>query len=589
MCVVGRVVGVSGVHKSSAWASLSLLRVDRGRMANEPCCVCGLPIDYELSGLDRMGATSEHLVPVAFGGKELPDIQELGVAHRSCNSRGGAYIKQELSRRGHGAVSGVRGPSASLMSSAGDDELVRALWGPSDWVDVPADANAPRLFSPPHSDAVGSHGPDAVEWIDRRRRGVGLAPLRWFQVVVLHRALEVDGDGEYCWRDVVVTMPRQCGKTTLLGELALWRAHQSERFGQEQNVIHVAKDIGLAHKTMQPFWSWAEDQGYRKHQASKGYERLYVGDREDGPQWGVYSHGSAFGSTSGLRLIDESAFMEPKTKDEVLDPTGAAAEGSQTWAFGMALAKCTSLLPTLRMESADPVNQVMLAEWSAAPDADVGVVGVFIDAVPHLDRLSRANAARQHRRQKPGFREQYLNQWPAVASQGLGFPPGWSDCGTVQGLPPVGGVAAVTGSRDRTSFVAVVAVGVGGGVGVWCWRSGSLAELGSVLDGWQPSRVLMGPGLIDEHEFPFPVDRVSASGSAASVSEFERQVRVGALSHEHVSWVDEQVDGAAVTDSERGRVLSEKLSSGSVEVVRALGWSVWGASLPAQVETAAIW
>ena len=116
-----------------------------------------------------------------------------------------------------------------------------------------------------------------------------------------------------------------------------------------------------------------------------------------------------------------------------------------------------------------------------------------------------------------------------------------------------------------------------------------MSELGAVLSGWGPSRVLMGPGLVDEQDFGWVVDRVSAAGSVASVSELERQVRGGGVSHEHVAWVDEQVDGAVLSESERGRVLSERLSSGPVEVVRALGGAVWGLSLPAAVEEAAIW
>ena len=535
-----------------------------------------------------MGATAEHLVPLAFGGEALPDLQELGVAHRSCNSTGGNYVKQALARRGVGPVAGHRRPSPVLMSESVDDELAGSglFMSVADFGVVPVGHNAPRLFSAPHPDAVGSHGPEAIGWINERRH----VPLRWSQELVLLRALEVDGLGDYCWDDVLVTQPRRGGKTVLLGELACWRAHQGDRFGEVQQVAHVAKDLTLARMCQSEFWSWSVDRGYSAPRKSNGQEVMFASDRgQDGGRWQIYSHGAGIGHGSGLRLIDEVAFLKPEVKEVTLDPTGIGRPGSQTWLFGMALDRCTVLGPELRARAGVAGSNVMLAEWSAAPGADVDDLDVWLGVMPYRDRFVDRAVGKAFRERPRGFREQYLNQWPAVASQGGGCPGGWSGGGLVQGVPPLGGVAAVSGSRDRSSFVAVVACGVGGGVGVWCWRAGSLSELGAVLSGWGPSRVLMGPGLVDEQDFGLVVDRVSAAGSVASVSELERQVRGGGVSHEHVAWVDEQVDGAVLSESERGRVLSERLSSGPVEVVRALGWAVWGLSLPAAVEEAAIW
>ena len=57
------------------------------------------------------------------------------------------------------------------------------------------------------------------------------------------RAFEHDEDGRLVWRTVMVSAPRQVGKSYLERIACGWRMHQGERFGGPQDVLHVAHKL----------------------------------------------------------------------------------------------------------------------------------------------------------------------------------------------------------------------------------------------------------------------------------------------------------------------------------------------------------
>lgn len=67
-----------------AWKQIRRNRIVSARNHAEPCCRCGLPINYELRWPDRGSPEVDHIIPVARGGDDTP--ANLGVAHKSCNS-----------------------------------------------------------------------------------------------------------------------------------------------------------------------------------------------------------------------------------------------------------------------------------------------------------------------------------------------------------------------------------------------------------------------------------------------------------------------------------------------------------------------
>lgn len=52
-------------------------------MRSNICHICDEPIDLTLSGLDPLGPTVDHIIPVIEGG--MSELDNLASAHRDCN------------------------------------------------------------------------------------------------------------------------------------------------------------------------------------------------------------------------------------------------------------------------------------------------------------------------------------------------------------------------------------------------------------------------------------------------------------------------------------------------------------------------
>lgn len=70
----------------------SALYVDREIFQRDEwtCHICRMPVDPQLSRLDEMGATIDHLVPLSRGG--LDEFSNVALAHWSCNRSKGARL-----------------------------------------------------------------------------------------------------------------------------------------------------------------------------------------------------------------------------------------------------------------------------------------------------------------------------------------------------------------------------------------------------------------------------------------------------------------------------------------------------------------
>lgn len=79
---------------------------------NWTCQLCGEPVDPSMHGWNRMGATLDHIVPLAAGG--LHCYANIQLAHRSCNSSKGARLVVLTTTSG-----GSRGTHTAAGSRAG--------------------------------------------------------------------------------------------------------------------------------------------------------------------------------------------------------------------------------------------------------------------------------------------------------------------------------------------------------------------------------------------------------------------------------------------------------------------------------------
>ncbi|QQM15099.1 terminase large subunit [Gordonia phage Banquo] len=144
--------------------------------------------------------------------------------------------------------SAIDAPPAGAQSS---DSRDAALDDPSLLaVDLRDDAGVlkgiatPRIFTPPRRELTPETSL-GFECIEFARDVLGIELFPWQQWLLIH-ALELNDDGTFRFRKVVVLVARQQGKTTLFKVWALWRLYADDA----EAVMGTAQDLSTAEKTM---------------------------------------------------------------------------------------------------------------------------------------------------------------------------------------------------------------------------------------------------------------------------------------------------------------------------------------------------
>lgn len=567
--------------QSRAWRDLRTRRLAVARAEQESCIACGKPVDYDLSGRHRWGPTVDHEQARAFGGGVIVGLADLRIMHMHCARRQGGQISQHL-RRGRT----VRRQPAEQPTEPGPVQTrirsttaVRqiALAKALDWRitghDLPPpgpDANAPRLFSPRHPNAVGSYGPAAIDWIEDRSK----KPLRWAQKIVIMRALEHDANRELCYREILYLMPRRGGKSVTLREVICWRCWSGHLGDVEPQVaLHIAKDLKLARSTQAQIWDWAERRGMTVRKTN-GQEAV---SHPNGSMWQIQSHHSVYGHEGGLSMIDEGWAVSRETADTSLAPAQIGRDHPQSWIFSMPHRRTTDFVPSRRLDAIDPSNDIMLAEWSANPAADLDDPAVWLAAAPHLDAAYRRDILRACRNKPEGYREQWLGIWPDEAGEVAGWPAGWETCAqVVAGPPPRPPVAAIEQARDLSSTAVAIATGGPGAVHVWTAQFETLDEAIRYLRTVAPQTIRAGISLkaaVIATGLHVEAAGVRETGLAAPA--LADLIRRGVLAHDHRPEMAAQVDVCRVRETEAGLAISGRESGGPVHGVKAVAWAAW--------------
>jgi hypothetical protein len=331
---------------------------------------------------------------------------------------------------------------------------------------------------------------------------------RWWQQLALARALEHDAAGRLVWPLVIISGPRQTGKSWLERYLCAWRIRQASRFGdEEQAVLHVAHKLIAAQEVWRPAARWSAGLGDNVRWAN-GEQQI---ERPDGSRWLLQAanDGTGVAFSLSMALIDEGWRVARSVYEEAIEPTLAEAESPQTYLISTAGTAASDLMATYRTKGiaqlADP-RDVLLIEWSAPPEIEVDIDDprVWRACQPHWD--DKREAWIKRKREQAGeraFRQQVLNQWvPSLTPPVL--PPGTYGAVATRAAPAGDLVLAAEIAEDHSRGVIVA---VGGGVAEVIdereqagWVTGRLAELaerhGAVavgIDGSGPSR-----GVADE-------------------------------------------------------------------------------------------
>jgi hypothetical protein len=448
---------------------------------------------------------------------------------------------------------------------------------------IPDTARLPRLMTAPHPRAVGSYGPQAIEWL-RTERGTD---LRWFQQLSLTRQLEHDDAGELVWRLEVHSTPRRVGKSVLLSSACLWRVAHAELFGEPQVAMFTGKDLAVCRDIHRSAWSWAKARGW-------GVRRMAGNEEIEAPgesRWLVRSQDGVYGYPAGFAACDESWKVPAPVINEGLMPAVMERRSPQVLLTSTAHTRATALMLRMIAEGSaalDGSGRMLLLLWGAAGDADPADPVGWRDASPHWDDLRESmvgdawaaalSGTLSHDPDEPdpvaGFKAQYLNVWPLLAgAAGVSW-------GTrvASRLPPPSApvwsgvlVGAVESEPQGTGW----GVAVSDGVGVECAEVGRASDALAWLRARGPVSVLAHGAVIKQLPDASDLGLVPVVlQDAAAATAVLRDHAAGLV------WsgpLGDRLRLADVSVGVSGERLDAARSGGPVAVVKAVSWALWSA------------
>ena len=446
---------------------------------------------------------------------------------------------------------------------------------------ISSQESAPRFITQGHPDAVGSFGPVAREWIAET---LGIT-LRDWQQLVIDEALVHDDAGELLRDEVLLTVPRQQGKSVLMRAVALWRLAHPDLFGgHPQQVLHTAARMTAGREIWEAGARDAERHLGAKLYMSGGRERANL------PDGGRYllmaaTPSLAVGYTLDLAMVDEAWNVEARPVDHALVPTLIEHPSSQLWLVSTAGDSSSSLLRERRLRALSAVHAgdgsggQLLIEWSAPEDAAVDDPEAWRVASPHwTPRREAFLAAQLERLPESAFRQQFLNQW-VLASGGWLEPSKWDEARNpdipAKGQPLAAAVeVSVTGNQH--SVVAVWAEPAAGYV-VRAYMVRDVDGVNGVLGKLAPLRVLASPAYKErlDRDDAEQVSRAELIAGTPVAYDLLQRCRVV---HDGDPFLAEQVLSARAYRTESGWCVSSTRSTGPVHAVRAMVWALHAAS-----------
>jgi phage terminase large subunit-like protein len=237
------------------------------------------------------------------------------------------------------------------------------------------------VVTTPLSDPIRSRGNEVARFAEL----VGLEFQPW-QLDAAERLLEVRADGGLRYRESLLLLPRQNGKTFLLASICLW-----EIFVRQGTVLNAAQNLVLALEV----WKTGVDLIESTPALAKRVERIERKNGaetirlKDGAKWTVRAANAkaARGQSASLLIIDE---LREVTTDawDALAPTTAAKSDALILGTSNAGTDSSLLLNRLRQQAvdavSDPATRLGIVEWSAAPNADPADLETWRQANPAL-------------------------------------------------------------------------------------------------------------------------------------------------------------------------------------------------------------
>jgi hypothetical protein len=214
-------------------------------------------------------------------------------------------------------------------------------------------------------------------------------PLMPWQQYVADVALELDPDtGRLWYRHVVLTVPRQSGKTTLILSVAI---HRALGFGQAQRIVYAAQTRLDARKKLvydqMPLVAKSPFASLHTPRLASGEEALLW---HNGSIHGISSNTekAGHGGTLDLSFVDEAFAQVDDRLDQAFSPAMITRPQPQSWVVSTAGTVDSTYLNDKvaagREAATDPTSRMAFFEWSADPAADPADPATWRSCMPAL-------------------------------------------------------------------------------------------------------------------------------------------------------------------------------------------------------------
>lgn len=277
---------------------------------------------------------------------------------------------------------------------------------------TPRSTSCPPRFSTARSKAL-TLGPRVAQVADK----LG-TPLMPWQRLVADTALEVDPEtGRLRYRQIVLTVPRQSGKTTLM--LAVM-AHRALAFGGRQRIVYTAQTRNDARQ------KWEDDHVTALE--SSPLKKQFRVRKTNGNEAIIWRTGSmhtiastteksGHGKTLDLGVVDEAFAHTDNRLEQAFRPPMLTRPQPQLWVVSTAGTESSVYLngkvDAGRLQAAGGLaSTTAFFEWSAEEDADPADPATWWSCIPSLGHTVTQDAIQAEWDSKASveeFTRSYLN------------------------------------------------------------------------------------------------------------------------------------------------------------------------------------
>jgi phage terminase large subunit-like protein len=257
--------------------------------------------------------------------------------------------------------------------------------------------------------------------VSRRAAELGFRLLPW-QRQVLAVGLE-QWRGRPAYRDILISVPRQSGKSSLALALIVWRLLSAPGM----NILYAGQTRSAAREKL--LYSWwprlASSPLAERFELFRGFgAEMLAADNGSRLRLVSATESGGHGETADAVLVDE-AWAQDVRLEQAVRPTMATRRHGQLFAMSTA-GTDKSLWWRAKLDAGQAAagmgltDGVACFDWSAPPDANPADELVWWSTMPALGRLIDVDTVRADLANMGvgEFRRAYLNQWADPAAEG---------------------------------------------------------------------------------------------------------------------------------------------------------------------------